>query len=96
VPKSGVLLVVVSTSLKVNPVYLLLVHESTRILLVIADDIIIIIGHLGDVFNDGWIFPGTPAYDSGTRFCVDGAALVFRPVQGEEVMGDLYPKQRKV
>ena len=54
-----------------------------------------LLGHLGDVFNDGWIFPGTPAYDSGKRFCVDGSALVFRPIKGDDVMGDLHP-QRKV
>jgi peptide methionine sulfoxide reductase MsrB len=48
-------------------------------------------GHLGDVFNDGWIFPGTPAFISGKRFCVDGAALVFRPQEGDEVIGDQHP-----
>ncbi|KAL3943220.1 MAG: hypothetical protein SGBAC_002710 [Bacillariaceae sp.] len=53
-------------------------------------------GHLGDVFNDGWIFPGTPAYDSGKRYCVDGSALVFRPIQGDDVMGDLYPERRVI
>lgn len=48
-------------------------------------------GHLGDVFNDGWIFPGTPAFISGKRLCVDGAALVFRPEVGDEVVGDKPP-----
>ncbi|CAJ1899070.1 unnamed protein product [Cylindrotheca closterium] len=47
-------------------------------------------GHLGDVFNDGWIFPGTPAYDSGKRFCVDGSALVFRPIQGDDIMDGFH------
>jgi peptide-methionine (R)-S-oxide reductase len=36
-------------------------------------------GHLGDVFNDGFLFAGTPAQRSGERYCVDGAALVFYP-----------------
>lgn len=64
--------------------------------LLLPADSFIQTGHLGDVFNDGWIFPGTPAYDSGKRFCVDGSALVFRPVQGDEVMGDLYPQRKAV
>lgn len=36
-------------------------------------------GHLGDVFRDGFLFPGTPAALTGKRFCIDGAALVFVP-----------------
>jgi peptide-methionine (R)-S-oxide reductase len=36
-------------------------------------------GHLGDVFADGFLFVGTEAAKTGKRFCVDGAALVFRP-----------------
>lgn len=36
-------------------------------------------GHLGDVFSDGYLFVGTEAAKSGKRFCIDGAALVFRP-----------------
>lgn len=39
-------------------------------------------GHLGDLFLDGFLFPGTPAFASGKRYCIDGAALVFVP-QGE-------------
>ncbi|EOD24540.1 methionine sulfoxide reductase, partial [Emiliania huxleyi CCMP1516] len=35
-------------------------------------------GHLGDVFADGFLFPGTRAAESGKRFCIDGGALVFR------------------
>eukprot|EP00980_Cylindrotheca_fusiformis_P007723 scaffold1638_cov120-Cylindrotheca_fusiformis.AAC.6 len=50
-------------------------------------------GHLGDVFNDGWIFPGTPAFVSGKRYCVDGAALVFQPRgAGDIVSGDQPPQ----
>jgi peptide-methionine (R)-S-oxide reductase len=50
-------------------------------------------GHLGDVFADGWIFQGTPAADSGKRFCIDGSALVFEPSDGSpSVVGDLYPE----
>jgi peptide-methionine (R)-S-oxide reductase len=36
-------------------------------------------GHLGDVFTDGFLFVGTEAAKTGKRFCIDGAALVFRP-----------------
>ena len=39
-------------------------------------------GHLGDVFSDGYLFPGTPAFASGKRFCIDSAALVFQPADG--------------
>lgn len=56
-------------------------------------------GHLGDVFADGFLFPGTPALISGKRYCVDGAALVFVPKEQrggeaelEIVSGDLPPK----
>lgn len=48
--------------------------------------------HLGDVFNDGWIFQGTPAAESGKRFCIDGSALVFKPEDGSQaVVGDQSP-----
>lgn len=47
-------------------------------------------GHLGDVFNDGFLFVGTPAFTSGKRYCIDGAAIVFQPANGEAmVRGDL-------
>uniref|UniRef100_A0A7S0AN10 MsrB domain-containing protein n=1 Tax=Pyrodinium bahamense TaxID=73915 RepID=A0A7S0AN10_9DINO len=39
-------------------------------------------GHLGDVFADGLLFPGTPAFKTGRRYCIDGAALVFYPQDG--------------
>ena len=46
-------------------------------------------GHLGDVFLDGKIFVNTPAFVSGKRFCIDGAALVFEPKDGSaSVPGD--------
>ena len=46
-------------------------------------------GHLGDVFADGFLFPGTPAAKTGLRHCIDGAALVFVPDSGEApVSGD--------
>jgi SelR domain len=49
-------------------------------------------GHLGDVFNDGFLFVGTPAFKSGKRFCIDGAALLFLPASGDAaVMGDKPP-----
>jgi peptide-methionine (R)-S-oxide reductase len=52
-------------------------------------------GHLGDVFNDGFLFVGTPAFVSGKRYCIDGAALIFRPSQGgeAEVRGDTMKPQ---
>jgi len=50
-------------------------------------------GHLGDVFADGYLFPGTPALATGKRYCIDGAALVFAPSDGgEKVRGDLPAK----
>lgn len=46
-------------------------------------------GHLGDVFNDGYLFVGTPAFKTGKRFCIDGYALIFYTKFGlEEVRGD--------
>jgi len=46
-------------------------------------------GHLGDVFNDGFLFVGTEAAKTGKRYCIDGAALVFYPESGEDaVRGD--------
>ena len=52
-------------------------------------------GHLGDVFNDGRVFTGTPAAITGKRFCLDGAALVFLPTDGgESVSGDGLSKRR--
>lgn len=49
-------------------------------------------GHLGDVFTDGFLFVGTPAFSSGKRYCIDGAALVFQPSNGDaEVPGDRPP-----
>lgn len=52
-------------------------------------------GHLGDVFADGFLFPGTPAIVTGQRYCIDGAALAFVPKDGrggiDIVMGDTPP-----
>jgi peptide-methionine (R)-S-oxide reductase len=50
-------------------------------------------GHLGDVFADGWVFQGTPAAESGKRYCIDGAALIFHPEDGStpSVVGDQSP-----
>eukprot|EP00929_Paragymnodinium_shiwhaense_P042303 TRINITY_DN21909_c0_g1_i3.p1 TRINITY_DN21909_c0_g1~~TRINITY_DN21909_c0_g1_i3.p1 ORF type:complete len:243 (-),score=26.47 TRINITY_DN21909_c0_g1_i3:123-851(-) len=39
-------------------------------------------GHLGHVFGDGWIYPGSPAFATGKRHCIDGAALTFLPADG--------------
>jgi peptide-methionine (R)-S-oxide reductase len=53
-------------------------------------------GHLGDVFNDGFLFVGTEAARTGKRFCIDGAALLLYPTDGGAVArGDVRssPKQ---
>ena len=55
-------------------------------------------GHLGDVFADGFLFVGTPAFATGKRYCIDGGALLFAPKdqksteQLEIVRGDMPPK----
>lgn len=47
-------------------------------------------GHLGDRFKDGQFFPGTRAAETGERYCIDGAALVFVPRGGgTPVSGDV-------
>jgi len=52
-------------------------------------------GHLGDVFRDGFLYVGTPAAKSGKRYCIDGAALVFKPEDGSDnVFGDTPPTKR--
>jgi len=52
-------------------------------------------GHLGDIFRDGFLFVGTPAFKSGKRYCVDGGALVFKPEDGtEDIIGDTMPAKR--
>ena len=43
-------------------------------------------GHLGDVFGDGLLFPGTPAALTGLRYCIDGAALLFAPADGSALV----------
>ena len=59
-------------------------------------------GHLGDLFNDGWIYTGTSAAVTGNRYCIDGGALIFQPqdyVQGgsvELVFGDLPPPNKVI
>lgn len=53
-------------------------------------------GHLGDVFQDGFLFPGTPAFVSGKRYCIDGAALIFEPSNGAmAVRGDESPPPKQ-
>ena len=39
-------------------------------------------GHLGDVFADGLLFPGTMAALTGKRFCIDGTSLYFEAADG--------------
>mmetsp|Transcript_18945 Transcript_18945/g.24377 ORF Transcript_18945/g.24377 Transcript_18945/m.24377 type:complete len:263 (-) Transcript_18945:66-854(-) len=52
-------------------------------------------GHLGDVFQDGFLFVGSEAAKTGQRFCIDGAALVFYPENGggEPLSGDHQKKK---
>lgn len=53
-------------------------------------------GHLGDVFFDGFLFVTTPAFFSGKRYCIDGAALIFRPKDGtDSINGDVPPQGRE-
>jgi peptide-methionine (R)-S-oxide reductase len=54
-------------------------------------------GHLGDVFNDGWRFVGTPASKTGKRFCINGAVLVFKPEGGgKALVGDRTPPNKVI
>ena len=54
-------------------------------------------GHLGDLFNDGWIYRGTSAVQTGKRYCIDGAALIFKPEDGgDDIFGDEPPKNRPI
>ena len=53
-------------------------------------------GHLGDVFADGFLFPGTRAAESGKRFCIDGGALVFRAEDGSEPIAGEAPAAKPV
>ena len=49
-------------------------------------------GHLGDVFQDGFLFVGTPAFVTGERYCIDGGALLFEPKDGGDIIrGDVRP-----
>ena len=54
-------------------------------------------GHLGDIFQDGFLFVGTEAFKTGKRFCIDGAALVFVPSSSsaEVVRGDIQQKPKE-
>lgn len=56
-------------------------------------------GHLGDVFNDGYLFVGTPASQTGQRYCIDGSALIFESTNtGDDVrvIGDTIPSRRQI
>ncbi len=59
-------------------------------------------GHLGDLFNDGWIYTGSSAAVTGKRYCIDGAALVFESqdyMQGSSVdliYGDTPPPNKVI
>ena len=50
-------------------------------------------GRVGERFKDGAAYPGTLAARTGTRYCCNGAALVFVPADGSpERSGELPPK----
>ena len=54
-------------------------------------------GHLGDLFNDGWVYLGTQAFETGNRYCIDGGALIFKPADGsEDIYGDLPPPNKVI
>jgi peptide-methionine (R)-S-oxide reductase len=56
-------------------------------------------GHLGDLFNDGWVYVGTQAFETGNRYCIDGTALVFKPASGgdgEDIYGDIPPPNKVI
>lgn len=47
-------------------------------------------GHLGDLFLDGDVYSNTPAFKTGKRYCIDGAAMVFYPSDGSPaISGDV-------
>jgi peptide-methionine (R)-S-oxide reductase len=52
-------------------------------------------GHLGDVFQDGFLFVGTEAFKTGKRYCIDGAALVFESEDGSFLRGDIAAVQKE-
>lgn len=56
-------------------------------------------GHMGDIFNDGWVYLGSSAAKTGKRYCIDGAALIFKPEGGsvdDDVYGDEPPKSKVI
>mmetsp|Transcript_31064 Transcript_31064/g.34363 ORF Transcript_31064/g.34363 Transcript_31064/m.34363 type:complete len:307 (+) Transcript_31064:213-1133(+) len=54
-------------------------------------------GHLGDLFKDGWVYVGTQAFETGNRYCIDGAALIFKPADGgADIYGDTPPPNKMI
>ena len=49
--------------------------------------------HLGDLFTDGWRYGSK----TGKRYCINGAALIYHPMDGgKDVRGDIPPPNKVI